>query len=208
MDNYLVGFEVELFVEDDKGTLILPPKDFPVDGFPGLVEVRSQPRSSVYLAYGDICAEMARLESKLCPGQFWALKLDSAVFPRELRAELRRRHHEKRQVDIQNLYGKKPRMLGNKTLASVQVNLSHVICPERWSEDGKSRIPARYGLLDVPKIVRALDVEFGDEIKASKRQPGEYAIKDEVRLEYRSLPTSIFPDANFLSRLDHLLKTV
>lgn len=43
--------------------------------------------------------------------------------------------------------------------------------------------------LDVGKIVRALDKAFEDEIRKSRRQPGEYAIKGD-RLEYRSLPNS------------------
>lgn len=52
--------------------------------------------------------------------------------------------------------------------------------------------PALYGLFDFYPIVKKLDDEFKNEIKAANRQAGFYAIKDGCRLEYRSLPNSVF----------------
>ena len=52
--------------------------------------------------------------------------------------------------------------------------------------------PDQYGLLDIPTIVTTLDDLFIHEIKRTGRQPGEYAIKENVRLEYRSWPNTVF----------------
>ena len=70
-------------------------------------------------------------------------------------------------------------------------------------DDKGNFFPAQYGLLDVARIVKLLDKEFAKEITDSKRIKGEYAIKDNVRLEYRSLPASAF----FLKDFDGNLST-
>lgn len=177
------GFELEGFYIGPKFEVELPPKSYPTDGFPGLVELRTYDGDTAENAYGKICAL-----SVDTPGVDF--KRSEYVFPREFRAEIRRRHSEKTAWDIQNLYGKAPRLLGNKTIASFQVNVSNELSSPRTDNDGKF-FPARFGLLDVPRIVRAFDDVFKHEIKDSKRQPGEYCIKDN-RLEYRSLPNSVF----------------
>ena len=53
------------------------------------------------------------------------------------------------------------------------------------------------------KIVKSLDEEFEKEIRESNRQPGMYAIKDDIRLEYRSLPNSVF-DIDYQNLLERL----
>ena len=115
-----------------------------------------------------------------------------ATFTPDEKRELRKRiGAPKSPADIRNLYGKKPRPLGNKTIASFQINISNLIRPAYTSKES-GHYPDQFSLLDVPRIVKALDDTFAFHIKASNRQPGEYCIKGD-RLEYRSLPNTACP---------------
>ena len=176
----LFGIELEGFYTTANGEIKPPPVTYPTDGFPGLVELRTLGGSDLFTAFGSLMAQALKtpdVDFTTC----------SHTFSREDRAVLRRRHIEKRACDIRNLYEKAPRNIGNKTIASVQLNLSNQRRPEYRCDKGVLH-SASYGVLDVPAIVRSLDKEFSREIKLSGRQPGEYSMKDGIRLEYRSLP--------------------
>lgn len=195
------GLELEGFFDSGKGFDFIapPPKDYPTDGFPGLVEFRSTGANSLHEAYSQVLVEIIKHPNVLT-SEF------EHTFSPESRAELRRRHEVKSAWDIRNLYGKNPRALGNKTIASLQINISNSTSSEYRDKDGTVH-PERFGLLDVPKIILNLDEEFQEEIKEAKRQAGEYCIKDGRRLEYRSLPNFVFPTnpqaaKTFLERIE------
>lgn len=178
------GFELEGFMFVGDGLLTIPPKTYPTDGFPGLVELRTRGAQRLEDAYADIITERVKhhdVDFNTC----------SATFDGKQRAELRRRYSEKTQWDIRNIYGKTPRLMGNKTIASLQINISNVVAEERTDDKGSYHHP-RYGLFDVTQVIFNLDNAFENEIKAANRQPGEYCIKDNTRLEYRSLPNFAF----------------
>jgi len=186
---YLYGFELEGFaINPVTNTITIPPRRWPADGFPGLLEIRTNGGKSIKKAYGALLAELFDLNIKEYLPDF---KTHEHRFSgRELASLRKDRDFDKDNMDVQNLYGKEPRVLNGKTLASFQINISYQISKE-WKEKEVLH-PARYGVLDVHKIVRNLDKEFSKEIKASNRQPGVYCIKDEIRLEYRSLPNFVF----------------
>lgn len=195
------GFELEAFALRDGTELTIPPnRSWPVDGFPGLIEFRSSGGKDIHDAFGDLLSHMSRYPN------IYTYKVNEHKFTAQEKATLRRdRSFQKDYVDVQNVYGREPKDVGLKTLASFQINVSNELSPEYKDKDGSVR-PARYGLLDVPNIVKRLDEEFGVFIKASNRRPGFYAIKDGYRLEYRSLPNSIFPEEineinRFLTRI-------
>jgi hypothetical protein len=205
------GLELEAFCGNDSadGEITLPPIGAPTDGFPGILEFRSGPNTDLYTCYGEVHSRLTRFANESYPFQA-VFSFPEYKFPRELLAEIRRRAHFKSQVDIQNLYGKKPRHLNGRTIASLQLNISNQISSECYHHStGKPSVftPAAYGLLDIPKIVSALDDQFENEIKESGRQKGEYAIKDGVRLEYRSLPCSAF-SGKFVQRVLEVMKNV
>ena len=182
------GFELEGFYESALGFGI-PPTAYPVDGFPALVEFRTCGGMALEDAWLAIRKQML-----IYPNVNF--KVSTFKFKPEVISRLRKlRPFTKQMVDVQNLYGKAPRTKNGVTLASLQINISNELCPEqRTVLDGNYSVqPAKYGLLDIPQIVRRLDNEFRDVIQASGRQMGMYAIKDGVRLEYRSLPNSAFP---------------
>lgn len=193
------GFELEGFYIGPFADEVLPPPEhYPADGFPGLVELRTKGGQSLEEAW----AEIIKLSIDT-PGVDFTRNVGK--FSRDSHSVLRRRMHFKTQETIGNLYGKKPRLLGNKTIASCQLNISNLLQKDYVDKEGKYHL-AQYGVLDVPKIVGALDYEFKCEIRASGRQPGEYAVKNDMRLEYRSLPNYVFPmDAHqagsFLTRI-------
>lgn len=210
------GFELEGFYCDpEQPTGVgIPPANYPSDGFPGIVELRTQGGSSLKEAYSDILKAWLNLPDPF-PVKF---DITENVFSGSQMSFLRKnRTFEKRQVDVKNIYNKPPRRTGNKTLAALQLNISNCV-REGWTQtitiDGKSQTVShltQYGLLPIDTIIRNLDEEFKEEIKKSNRQPGMYAIKDNYRLEYRSLPNCVFPlnpvDGNlFLKRIEKCFK--
>ena len=182
------GFELEGFVIDKLyGNVLLPTLSHPLDGFPGLVELRTKGGNSLEEAYSEIVKKYLYL-----PDNEYSFVKSEHKFSGEDMAKLRKSFSfEKRNIDILNIYGKSPRRSGNKTLASLQINISNQIT-SGYTNDKNIYIPPTYGLLDIYNIVKNLDTEFDKEIKRSNRQPGMYAIKDSIRLEYRSLPNFVW----------------
>ena len=193
------GFELEGYWKTGNSTG-LPPKTYPTDGFPGLIEFRTVNHHTLIGAWIYLLKDMF---------QFDLSGFDSSInehtFTAEEKRILRKRNWGKTPVDVQNLYDKKPRPLGNKSIASFQINLSN--CTRlAYTDDKGVKHPDLFTALDVGKIVKSLDNEFKSEIKSSGRQVGEYAIKGN-RLEYRSLPNFVAPwnepmkVKNFLERI-------
>ena len=193
---YHYGFEIEGFDTDPKThDPIIPSKkisSFDKDGFPGLVEVRT--------SGGNPCIYQAGFELLRHMAKYPLVRFDihEHVFSGKEKNLLRQEQTSKQPVTINNVYGKSPRLLGNKTLASLQINISNCLAPSYTNKDGVV-FPARYGLLDINRIVRNLDDLFRVYIKNSNRQPGFYAIKDNgIRLEYRSLPNFVMTQGIYM----------
>ena len=181
------GFELEGFFLDTNGVVAIPPKHYSVDGFPGLCEVRTYAGEEITKAYFNLVRAYSEylFSTSITEHSFSALD----------RQLLRKRPSQKSTYQISNIYGKSPKLLGNRTLASLQINISKEIAPERYIDrkDGtRECIPAKYALFDFLPIIKALDIAFANEIQAAHRQIGFYSVKDNIRLEYRSLPNSIF----------------
>ena len=185
---YLYGFELEGFARDSKDQVTIPPRKWPCDGFPGLLEIRTSGGKPLRKAYGSLLAELFSLSIKDYTPDFQTF--EHKFSGKEIAVLRKDRDFDKDRMDIQNVYNKNPRELNGRTLASFQINISYRLSDERKEKD--VHIPARYGVLDVARIVRNLDTEFSKEIKDSKRQPGFYCLKDNIRLEYRSLPNFVF----------------
>lgn len=202
------GFELEGFVRNKQDQQItIPPISVPVDGFPGLVELRNTGGGSLFDQLSDIAKQLMKLRVDLKKSLMYEdFVTTEHKFSGQDMASLRRsRPFNKDIVDIQNIYGKHPRRFGNKTFAAFQINISHQIGWSRTERLGDKivSIPNQYALLDIQKIVKKLDKEFAREIKNSGRQPGMYAIKENIRLEYRSLPNSVF-DVDYQNLFERL----
>lgn len=180
---YQYGFELEGFWVKGNG---VPPAGYPVDGFRGLVEFRTHGGHSLTGAWSELMADMMNHD---LDGFFTGFS--ARMFTPDQKREIRKQGGHKEPADIRNIYGKSPRNLKGKTLASLQINISNLQSAEHTDSSGH-RYSARYSLLDIPRIVMALDNAFNYQILSSGRQTGEYCVKGD-RLEYRSLPCSIFP---------------
>lgn len=181
---FIYGFELEGFNKSEDNTLLLPDKSWSTDGFNGLCEVKSTEPSDIRTAYFSCFAEYTKYNFTLTTKE---------TFTPTQKQELRKRTSiQKQPAVISNIYEHKPKALNNSTLASFQINISKRI--QRAYIDTKNNIhyPAIYSIFDFPLIIKRLDNEFKKEIKESQRQPGCYSIKDNCRLEYRSLPNNIF----------------
>jgi hypothetical protein len=211
------GFELEGFCSKGRGEnteIVIPPNTVPVDGFPGLIEARTTGGGSLSGQLATLVTELVRIQTELNRTDlYFEYGWPSFKFSGEQMQFMRKtRRFDKRQVDIQNVYGKSPRRYGNKSLASFQINISNHIgggYQTTLKNDVKYDIPNQYGLLDIRGIVTALDKEFAQEIKDTDRQPGMFAIKDYVRLEYRSLPNFVFEreyERGFAKRLEKVFK--
>ena len=193
--NFKFGFELEGFYRT-VGEIQLPPPQYPVDGFPGLCEVRSSGGKSLEEAYFELLNEFRKYP--------FDKDTVSTVFAPDQKRKIRGRQNIKNAVDIQNIYGKEPKELGSKTLASFQICISNQLSgpSERVADNRLIRESARYGIFDFVPVIRSLDKEFALEIKEANRQPGFYALKDNTRIEYRSLPNSLFEtDLNKITTL-------
>lgn len=194
------GFELEGFYTTKELGTTLPPLGWPTDGFPGLIEVRTVGANTLEDAYLKLLIEYFKYN--------FDTQIYEHTFSPEEKVLLRKRRYEKDILDLGNIYGKKPRALGNRTLASFQINISNQIRPSRYDEKGVFHT-AEYGLFDYLPIIRRLDWDFRYEIKEAKRQPGFYAIKDGVRVEYRSLPNTVFTKGNdILKFIERIRKCV
>lgn len=192
---YHYGFELEGFAIDMKtGDISLPPADWPTDGFPGLLELRSSGGKRAENAYYELLKEYMWLSRKTHLPTF---RICEHKFNGKEIAQLRRTAvFHKEMIDIRNVYGKEPRSLNGRTLAAFQINVSHLASQTHDTVvDGKIVSGKKhYGIFDITGVVKRLDEVFKHEIKEAKRQPGMYAIKDDCRLEYRSLPNFVFED--------------
>lgn len=181
------GFELEGFYKDAAGQVAIPPSGWPTDVFPGLVELRTSGGDTLEGAYGALLA--AHLKKP-----FHVMLVDFDKFEHSFSAEqkrlMRKQGWHKEAVDVQNLYGKKPRNLRGKTLASLQINVSDVV-REGYTDDKGVYHYTTYNQLDVARIVKGLDLAFKPMIASAGRQAGEYCIKGN-RLEYRSTPNNVF----------------
>ena len=173
---YHYGFELEGFFRNAEGNVTLPPKHYTHDDFPGLVEVRNN-------GGGDLSDQLYLLLAKKDQYPDVDFQLCAHKFSPKEKAAIRARHYEKGGVSINNVYGKNPRDIGSLTLASFQINISLY--------KGEVSGQKKYGIFDFVQTIRNLDEEFKEEIKDHARQPGFYSVKDDIRVEYRSLPNAV-----------------
>lgn len=178
--SFKFGFEVEGFYLKG-GKIEIPPKEYTHDDFPGLVEVRNT-------GGGNLREQFYLLKSSMDEYENVDWSTTEYTFTPKQKTIIRGRHYEKGGVHINNIYGKSPKELGSKTLASFQINISS---SNGMIKDSYGSMREQYSLFDFVTIIRNLDEEFEKEIKESKRQIGFYSIKDHLRLEYRSLPNSV-----------------
>lgn len=181
------GFEYEEFITDKDGNIRLVPDDFPKDDCGWLIEYRGEPHDNPYEAVGALKAVMTRERSHFKEAhpdlKLQGTELPFANVPRALKLEARR-HNTKGLDRFQNLYGRKPTQTATAGL-HLSITRERVIYV-------KSKNKGTYNALwDYAQFIRFMDKEYAKAIKATKRVPGFYELKDDGRFEYRSLPITV-----------------
>jgi hypothetical protein len=185
------GFELEAFVlKNEKPVLV--PCGLPYDECGWLVEIRSEPHHSVREAIHLLLACKERVErtaEKLGVSLSYTPLLE---IPRNLKVSAARLHG-KGLLRYQNLYGfqthKNPTKLQTASLHISVTNQREFHHFNKAKE--KQDVFCYSGFVDHAKLIVQLDRAFKAEISAAKRNPGFYEIKQDGRIEYRSLPNNV-----------------
>jgi hypothetical protein len=186
------GFELEFFLKDKKGAIVLPDYSWNRDGGGILVEARGEPDNSPILAKTRLEIAITALKKKAKEKN---LKL---VLANKVYCDAKTIHLAQKG---KNLSGEVEKFVYPTTLkhrspgehfAGLHVHFSDTT---DYIEVTKGKNPSGYkntkhSLFDMFKWVKVLDREFGNEILNAGRYKGAYKMKN-YGFEYRSLPAQI-----------------
>ena len=160
-----------------------------------LVEARGNPFNNIIDAVFSLKAEIYKIERQLATingkvNSVGPVNLDDTPImkvDRKIRVAAARTHG-KPPIKYQNFYGHEYHKNAiTEATAGVHVSVTN---PQSVSRQNQSDF-IYHPNFDWPQIFLILDKEFKEEIKASKRQPGFYEMKQDGRVEYRSLPSNV-----------------
>lgn len=207
-----IGFELEAFCLDTEGKPVLVPDGLPFDECGWLIEVRSEPHTSVGKAIALLIGEQKYVEELAAARKVSLSYVPLFAIPRDLKVQAARRNG-KGLIQYRNVYGFETHR--NSTLlatASLHVSFTEERvftysersnCKECGHTEHKQ---FKYqGFVDHAKIIVGLDKAFKEEIKKAQRNPGFYEVKSDGRIEYRSLPNNVDLD-KVSATLEELLK--
>lgn len=179
------GFELEAFCTDANGEVCLVPPGIPKDGCGWLVEYRSYPFTSAHQAVGSLLGEQMRWATFLANKhpEVGVQLIPRMRVPRAVKLAARRAY-AKGPIRHKNIYGLSP-ITGDTAGLHVSVTSPRTV---RVEDGGEVVVNA---LFDFVQFFKHLDSIFKDDIKKAGRKPGEYEIKPDLRIEYRSLPNTV-----------------
>lgn len=206
-----LGFELEFFCRtpfentengEVGGQYCLVPSGLPFDECGWLVEVRSEPHTSIRKAIALLEADVAEETLRATKKGVILVREPLAEISRELKVKAAR-SRTKGLLRYKNIYGFETHKCSTK-LATASLHISFTnqqiktFTKERYVVDGKfirvteATETFNYNsFIDHAKIIVGLDKAFAAEIKAAQRNPGFYEVKSDGRIEYRSLPNDV-----------------
>lgn len=195
------GLEKEFFClsTEDKSVSVVP-KGMAADSCGWLVEARGNAFTNIVDAVFSLHADIHRLVKEA--GGKGVILVDTPLLkvPRDVRVAAARAS-AKGLISYENLYGyQHHKNTGLDATAGVHISFTRPVTVDR-GEGRESGI--LNGMFDWAKIFIGLDKAFAAEIKAAKRLPGFYELKDDGRIEYRSLPANV--DLNKVMDVVHTL---
>jgi hypothetical protein len=182
------GLEKEFFVMPNGTTNspILVPSNIPKDECGYLAEARGLPSPSIEQAVYSVKAECYRIETLLETQNLIADDTPILKISKELLIAAQRQN-VKGLIQYNNLYGHQcHKNKANEVTASVHISFTK---PETSIRNDTAF--TYNAMFDYVDIFKKLDAAFAEEIKAAKRNPGFYEIKQDGRIEYRSLPSDV-----------------
>lgn len=186
------GFEKEYFLYK-KGVLAVVPKNspFPIDECGYLVEARGDANTDPFKAAFLLLAEEHRLK-KLVAKKGFKIKQESfnVITPEFQRDALRNYGKGVVPNERGNLLGL-DFPIETEIVARAGLHIHFSNTREFKDKDGKS-VGSCCEMMDMVKIIQAMDKAFATEITAARRIPGCYEMKAaHGGFEYRSLPADI-----------------
>jgi hypothetical protein len=175
--------------------------DLPYDDSGVLVEARGLPSDNINHAVYNLLAEEHAICMKVIKlGSGYSLSEEPIrKVTRDFKREVHR-VYSKGIISFRNMYNYKDnRHSVNEITAGIHISFTN---PRTIINYGKGKGLSEQitvnQFFDFISYVKALDKAFKDEIKKAKRNPGFYEIKNDLRVEYRSLPC----DANPMKIID------
>ena len=197
-----MGLEKEFFVVRDGKAQSLASeglKNFhiPYDECGWLAEARGEPFGNIVDAVFSLKAAVYKIqknvnkvngELKITEANLYSLS-DEPVMKVDRSTKLQcARSFSKGVIKYQNLYGHQcHRNSLSEATAGVHISFT---CEQSYHVRDSEYIKYNANF-DWPQIFIKLDKAFADEIKAAKRRPGFYELKENGRVEYRSLPSNV-----------------
>lgn len=179
------GLEKEFFVMQGDKCLIVP-DGMPFDDSGVLTEARSLPFEKPEEAVFSLHADIYRLQKQAEKLNLQLSDVPVKKIDRDTRLAASRKF-SKGLTKYQNLYNyKHHKNTSNETPAGIHISFTN---PQ--SKYGKDNIKVEFNaIFDYVTIFKYLDQQFAEEIKTARRNPGFYELKEDGRIEYRSLPAN------------------
>lgn len=187
------GLEKELFILKNSIIQMVPlGSGLPYDENGILIEARGEPSENICLAVHNLMAEEYRIKQLTNKAGFETSDFPIGTVTRDFKREVGR-CYSKGILCFQNMYGYKDhRHNQNEITAGIHISFTSPKTRIVHKDNVHEEITMNT-FFDFIKYVKALDNAFKDEIKKSKRNPGFYELKDDGRVEYRSLPSNTNP---------------
>ena len=181
---FRIGLELEDFCVNKNNEVVLIPKgsNIPYDDCGWLIEYRSSPCKDIVEAVFSLRADEYKNIETLKKFNVSGVRVPVMKPDKAVRIAARKRF-TKGLVKFNNIYGYQyHKNTLAEAIASVHVSVT-------FDVEGKHGPINK--MWDFPDFIRYMDQKFAKEIAEAKRRPGFYEIKNDGRVEYRSLPNNV-----------------
>ena len=195
------GLEKEFFcLSTEAKTVTVVPKGMAADSCGWLAEARGNAFTNIVDAVFSLHADIHKLVKEAEGKNVILVDTPLLKVPRDVRVAAARAS-AKGLISYENLYGyQNHKNTGLDATAGVHISFTN---PSTVSRGEDHEDIEYYKMFDWFKVFSGLDKAFKEEIKAAKRLPGFYELKNDGRIEYRSLPANV--DLNKVMDVVHTL---
>ena len=190
--------EKEAFLVDEEGNPQIVPPHIPHDDEGIQIEYRGNPYNNFIYAYASLEASEYSVNREILREKLGSpLVIPYIKVPRDTKLKLRRMYN-KGTLKYENIYGyKRHKVSSNVSTAGIHISITNQIVKPFHKLQNNVIFYDNFiynAPWDFNKFIRDIDSVFSAEIKKAKRNLGFYEIKNDGRIEYRSLPNDVSKD--------------